>query len=199
VVISSRLLPIRNAGAPSRSPRPALRRRLPSQFHFATSHVCDLRVVSAAIVLRSSVPDVWTQGCRHAGGRHAHSAGTLGLSSRLRPLPSSAWRSGSPSAISHPGNGPFSSNGPIAAFAKRFSMHSLEQLHSITQTMLKSHKQRAATTTFRSQPSADHEMERLPYGPEIPASAARRSVRRKPHQPFWPPSFGRSARQGAPP
>jgi len=78
-VISSRLLPIRNAGAPSRSPRPALRRRLPSQFHFATSHVCDLRVVSAAIVLRPSVPDVWTQGCRHAGGRHAHSAGTLGL------------------------------------------------------------------------------------------------------------------------
>ncbi len=49
----------------------------------------------------------------------------------------------------YPTQGPFSSNGPIAAFAKRFSMHSLEQLHSITQTMLKSYKQRAATTTFR--------------------------------------------------
>jgi len=87
----------------------------------ATSHVCDLRVVSAAIVVPSSVPKIWTQGCRHTGGGHTHSAGTLGLSSRLRPLPPGVLPSGSPSAISLPGNGPFSSNGPIAAFAKRSS------------------------------------------------------------------------------
>src|SRR5439155_23802662 len=35
----------------------------------ATSHVCDVSVVSSAIVVPSSAPNVWTQGCCHTSGR----------------------------------------------------------------------------------------------------------------------------------
>jgi hypothetical protein len=104
----------------------------------ATSHVCDLRVVSAAIVVPSSVPNIWTQGCRHTGGGHTHSAGTLGLSSQLRPLPPGVWPSGYI---------PPRERTIFIERANRGFREAVLELHTITQTMLKTQKQRAAPTT----------------------------------------------------